>query len=402
MKILDLALLPFNASRSSWWWPDSVGLFLAIATISIGFYVCIYAATQFRGESRSFKFVALAALVIASIVATDLSNTLAFLYIGWVLTSITTVILLWQFDFRRWRQSSAKRALLVFGLVDLILGIAVLAYYHQWIHDPAWLIAAVWFAAAGRAGLITRRSWVVATINTPTPVSALLHAGVVNAGAILIYRANHLVGDDRWIRIVAAGVCISSLIALAPRINHRADLKGQLAASTVSQMAFMLFAIACGWPLLAFTHLIGHGIYKAGRFMGSGSAIWRRARLRRFRGPRNSLGVPQKIVGALFLALVSWGLGYGLDADARVMVAVFVPAVIALWWSWSGHRNPRNYLGALFLGAVLVIYGGFVDLIHNLLGNDLHWNGWQCSWWFMGAVVIGLSAVTRVQERIAG
>ena len=101
----------------------------------------------------------------------------------------------------------------------------------------------------------------------------------------------------------------------------------------MAQMAFMLLAVGLGWSLLALTHLVGHGLYKAGRFMAAGGATEARARLRR----RSATGTQQtlrwRIGGAVGILLVAWAAAQAIGADGFAAMAVFGPAAAVVWWA---------------------------------------------------------------------
>ena len=132
-------------------------------------------------------------------------------------------------------------------------------------------------AALSRSAQIPFHRWLPATLAAPTPVSALLHAGVVNAGGILLVRLAPLASSElaRGLTILA-GVVTWSYGAVIMLVKP--DIKGALAHSTMAQMGFMILTCGLGLWAAAVFHLVAHGFYKATLFLSSGSAIARQRR----------------------------------------------------------------------------------------------------------------------------
>jgi NADH:ubiquinone oxidoreductase subunit 5 (subunit L)/multisubunit Na+/H+ antiporter MnhA subunit len=397
---------------SAWWGTDRLGLTLAIVALVIGLCASRFALRQFEGEKRGGAILASSLAVVASLVATDLARNLAALAISWIVTSACTVALLKVASDHR-KSSPARRTLLAFGVADglMVAGVLVASSLHGGISLTApltdrasglaagVLLGAATVAACARAGLSLGRSWVTATISAPTSVSALLHAGVVNAGALLLLRVEGVTGTIWVFSATLAVVCITVLVALAPRIHARPDLKGQLAASTISQMAFMLLAVALGWPLLAITHLVGHGIYKAGRFMAAGGATEARARLRRRDPAGAQLFDRSRVAGCIGLLSVASAAGLAVGADGLAAMGVVGPAAAVVWWQRTKTPLRGPLLTWVLLAAGLAAYGSVIAGAQAVLGDALPPEIWRAPWWSLGAAVGFVAIVTGWRRR---
>ena len=219
-------------------------------------------------------------------------------------------------------------------------------------------------AALARASQVPLPMWLPGTLSAPTPTSALLHAGVVNAGAILLLRSLDLVAAApaaMWLLAIASLVTIAASLAA---LRTRRDVKGALAVSTSAQMGFMLLAIAVGAPLAALTHLVGHTLYKSARFLGVGDAIGASVRRRSYapsvagwpQGFRVASSVVIGVAAGGLAALVfhgaeAWMVGGALAATAGIACWAWlgrVPAGVAPARRWprldrsTGRRLPRH------------------------------------------------------------
>ena len=394
----------------SWWSTDPIGLFLAMGTLTIGLCVCAYTWRQFDGEQRGGPLLSASIIVIASVIATDFAATFAALALSWTVTSLSTIMLLglgagWR------RHAPARRAAVTFAIADctLVIGFVVATSLSRLsLAAPldlrvagagavVALVAAV-IAAVLRAGMGAGRSWVSATVNAPTSISALLHAGVVNAGALLLIRVQAVTGSGPLFGVLLSSLCAAQLLVLAPRIHARVDLKGQLATSTIAQMAFMLLALALGWPALALTHLFGHGLYKAGRFMASAGAVETRARFRR-RQPRGSqLGVGTRAMSALLLLVGCLSIGAGVGGDVLAVSAVLAPAVVVIWWTRTAVAVRAAITFWIGLLSAALVYELIVWVVTTTLAETVPSGAWRAPWWTLGVATVAIAALNRVRQ----
>ncbi len=133
-------------------------------------------------------------------------------------------------------------------------------------------------AALSRSAQIPFHRWLPATLAAPTPVSALLHAGVVNAGGVLLIKLSSLVTASGLAQAATIVAGVATLAYGAVVMLVKPDIKGALVHSTMAQMGFMILTCGLGLWAAAVFHLVAHGFYKATLFLSSGSAIAYRRR----------------------------------------------------------------------------------------------------------------------------
>jgi NAD(P)H-quinone oxidoreductase subunit 5 len=128
-------------------------------------------------------------------------------------------------------------------------------------------------AAMIQSALVPFHGWLLSSMTAPTPVSAFMHAGLVNAGGLLLARFAPVVAGVPEVMLAVVGLgAISALLAQAWMLVQ-VDVKRQLGCSTVAQMGFMVLQCGLGYFAAAIAHLILHGFYKAYLFLSSGSAV---------------------------------------------------------------------------------------------------------------------------------
>jgi NAD(P)H-quinone oxidoreductase subunit 5 len=187
-------------------------------------------------------------------------------------------------------------------------------------------------------------SWLPDTMETPTPVSAFMHAGIINAGGFLVVRLAP---------VFAAAPRASALLAVAGALTAafgavvmlaQPSVKRALAYSTIAQMGFMILQCGVGAYGLALLHIAAHSLYKAHAFLTAGSTIGAVPRAAvPLRAPALTFGV---LAGALLVALgatAAHALAPGLPAGSRVFGVVLAVAVAyglaRIWAAGAGARS---------------------------------------------------------------
>jgi NAD(P)H-quinone oxidoreductase subunit 5 len=172
-----------------------------------------------------------------------------------------------------------------------------------------------------RTALFPVHGWLIQVMEAPTPVSALLHAGVVNLGGYVLIRFAPLLeaaATARWL-LVAFGLGTALLAGLV--MLTRISIKVRLAWSTVAQMGFMVLECGLGLYTLAALHLIGHSLYKAHAFL-SASTVVQQSKLRMMRGSAETSAFSLMAAPALAVSTV-------------VLIQLFVTGTTWPWW-WNG------------------------------------------------------------------
>jgi formate hydrogenlyase subunit 3/multisubunit Na+/H+ antiporter MnhD subunit len=171
--------------------------------------------------------------------------------------------------------------------------------------DPLVLVAGVLLlvAVAARSGQLPLSRWLPLSVVAPAPVSALLHAGIVNAPIVLLVRLEPVWEPHAALVVGLFALGTATAVATFPRLLVRADVKSRLAWSTTAQMGFALALVAVGAHAAAVLHVVLHGVYKAAAFLVAGDQL---SRARRDRLPVT--GPVTRRRGAVGGGLVALGL----------------------------------------------------------------------------------------------
>lgn len=319
---------------------DAVSVTMATLVAFIGWVVVRYSLTYLDGEARQGRFLGWLCLTLASVLLLVTAGDLVQLVLAWVGAGLFLQRLLLFYPDRLAARRAARKARIVSRLGDLALvGAAILMAAAYGTTDIGTILAEARAGAGGTpavcaAGLAALAAvlksaqfpvhgWLTEVMEAPTPVSALLHAGVINAGGFLLIRLADvmLLAPGILALLVVVGgftALFGSLVMLT-----QPAVKTSLAWSTVAQMGFMI--LQCGLALfpLALLHIVAHSLYKAHSFLASGGAVERVTAIRR-PGP---VAIPDAgAVGRAFLtALVIYvfiGLAFGLTHKSPQIIAL--------------------------------------------------------------------------------
>jgi NAD(P)H-quinone oxidoreductase subunit 5 len=269
---------------------DRVTSTIALLVTSIGLVAFRYAGRCLRGDRRQVEFQCWMAATVACAFALSLADALPLLVIAWIAVGTCLDRLLRFFTDRPEAIATARRMLTLSRVGDVLMIAACLVAWRAWGSSTISDVAATAPAAGGSPALATfalvlcvavaiksaqvpMHQWLPDTTEAPTPVSALLHAGIVNAGGALLIRLAPVIEcvPEAWLLLSACGTM--SIVATAPATWFHARVKTALAWSTVSQMGFMLVQCALLAFPAALLHILGHGLYKAWSFMRSGEPL---------------------------------------------------------------------------------------------------------------------------------
>ena len=368
---------------------DRLAVVLLLLIFGVSAIVQSFAIRYLAGDPRAAWFAGGAGLLTAASAGLVTVDSLVGLATFWTLAGAALCLLLgmyWQLPSAR---DGVRRTVTAFVIGDLALWTAVVLATATWGYidlratAPSDLAGAalpmvalgVVVAALSRSAQIPFHRWLPATLAAPTPVSALLHAGVVNAGGILLIRLAPLSADDaaRALTILAgaATMVYGALIMLV-----KPDIKGALVNSTTAQMGFMILTCGLGLWAAAVIHLVAHGFYKATLFLSSGSAVAARRR-HEWAPPTATLTRGQLTVNAVAaLALPGLAIAAALAlvplpagdhaAEQALLIFAFATGAAAAW----GWLRRRPGLTGMAAGAAALVPAaiGYVAIINAVSG----------------------------------
>ncbi len=299
----------------------------------IGYLVTEYSRNYLAGDQRQNAFMGDLLLTVAAAVVVGTAGNLLQLWIGWVGMSLALHRLLVFYRDRRVARVAARKKFMVARLGDAMLGIAFIALWQSFgTADIASILASastlsqagplvrvavllIALAAILKSAQFPMHGWITEVMDAPTPVSALLHAGIVNAGGFLLFRFADVVvlspGSMQLLLLVGGFSALFGSLVMTTQTN----IKATLAWSTIAQMGFMLLQCGFGSFASAGLHLVAHSLYKAHSFLASGTAVEHAEIQRAVDGDRRPGALP--LLASLVAALGTF-FGVGLLFDHSI------------------------------------------------------------------------------------
>jgi NADH-quinone oxidoreductase subunit L len=324
---------------------DALSLVFVLLITGVGSLIHVYSIGYMAADQDRRRFFGYLNLFVASMLVLVLGNNFVTLYLGWEGVGLASYLLIGWYQDRPSAATAAKKAFLMNRVGDVGLAIAIFLMFKYLGtvsyagvfanigHAPPAVITAIalllLLGACGKSGQFPLQAWLPDAMEGPTPVSALIHAAtMVTAGVYLVARANPIFNDTATGRLVVALVgTVTLLIGCVVGCAYD-DIKKVLAYSTVSQIGYMMLAVGLG-PFgyaLGIMHLLTHGFFKAGLFLGAGSVMHGmndEVDMRKFGGLYKWMPITFVTFGLGYLALIGFPFLSGYFSKDAIIEAAF-------------------------------------------------------------------------------
>lgn len=347
---------------------DPLAAVFVLLITGVGFLIHLYAVGYMAEDPGRRKFFGYFNLFVAAMLLLVLGNNYVMLYFGWEGVGVASYLLISFWYNRPSAATAGKKAFIMNRVGDAGLAVAIFLLfatlgtvnYSEVAEGVTSLSSGVTLAlglllligACGKSGQFPLQAWLPDAMEGPTPVSALIHAAtMVTAGVYLIARSNPIFNANSTAQafVVAVGaltLVIGCIIGCA-----KDDIKRVLAWSTVSQIGYMFLGVGLGGAAyaLAIIHLLAHGFFKAGLFLGAGSVMHGmhdQVDIRRFGGLWKYMKITWATFGVAWLAIIGIPPLSGFFTKDPIIVAAFERP------GWTGWL----YGGAALLGAGLTAF----------------------------------------------
>lgn len=382
-----------------WLYIDRLSVMMLMLVAFIGAVVIRYSRHYLDGDPGQGRFFKWLALTIAAVMSLVIAGHFIVFVLAWILTSLCLHQLLLFYPKRQGAQIAARKKFVFSRLGDFALILAGIWLYQVFgtlefrelfsvankpVADNGLLNAAAFALIIGaviKSAQFPFHSWLPEVMETPTPVSALMHAGIINAGGFLVIRMSHiLVQAPAALHLLAVIGTITALFGSLVMLTQT-SIKKSLAFSTVGQMGFMMLQCGLGAFSSAMLHIVAHALYKAHAFLSSGSVvdIARSAWAPPVRDNRH----PGELLLAFMAALALTVGGAGLfdltfqeEPGIVLLGAILQMALTYLLWNTLAHHAGPLQIGKALLiasGVSLLYFGlqtGFLHLLHaNIAGQ---------------------------------
>lgn len=374
---------------------DSLGAVMLSMIVLLAFIVMRYSLNYLDGDSRQHIFLSRLCMTIAPVLLMVLSGSLGALLFAWVWTSFSLQQLLIFYRDRPRARLAVRKKFIVARIGDLCLSASFILLYVtfdsanlqtifdsfsiQSIASPVFEIATLLLCIAAilKSAQFPTYGWLIEVMETPTPVSALLHAGLLNAGPFLIVRMAALINMSQLAPVILITVGGGTALIASVAFLTQPAIKTALGYSSVAHMGFMLLICGLGVYPAAILHLVAHSFYKAHAFLSSGSVV-DSVKTDRVNIPQRS-GRPSRIILGLATSMIMylafaylWGateLSFALWATGLIIVLgtsqILIPVLD------SAGKWQVIFLACMMSSMVTLAFFSLESSMHAILNSQL-------------------------------
>lgn len=393
---------------------DPLSMTFVLLVTFVGSLIHVYSVAYMEHDPDRRRFFAYLNFFVASMLTLVLSDSYVALFFGWEGVGLASYLLIGFWNHELPNAVAAKKAFVMNRVGDLGLLLAVMSMYAEFNSmkfvdvlgasrsgdmTAGWATAIGLFlllAACGKSAQFPLQAWLGDAMAGPTPVSALIHAAtMVTAGVYLIVRSGAIFVASPTAQLCVAIVGAITLLFGAIVGCAKDDMKKVLAASTMSQIGYMMLGAGLGpigWTLAIF-HLFVHGFFKAQLFLGAGSvmhAMNEQVDIRRFGALSQVMKVSWICFGIAWLAILGIPPFSGFFSKEPIIAAAFNAAAFGTGGAWIfglvamiGAGITSFYMSRLFF---MIFHGEKRWTTQFDGGSDVHPH--EASWLMNGPIVV--------------
>jgi NADH-quinone oxidoreductase subunit L len=432
---------------------DQLSICFVLLITGVGSLIHIYSVAYMAEDPDRRRFFAYLNLFLAAMLLLVVADNFVGLYAGWEGVGLASYLLIGFWYHKPTAATAAKKAFVMNRVGDAGLALAIFVIFanfgtlsYSGVFGQAagashsaltWIGLLLLSGACAKSAQVPLQAWLGDAMEGPTPVSALIHAAtMVTAGVYLIVRSNPLysLSPDARLGVIIVGavtLMFGAIIGCA-----KDDIKRALAASTMSQIGYMVLAAGLGPAGYAFAilHLLTHGFFKAGLFLGSGSIIHamdEEQDMRHYGGLRSALPITFATFGLGYLAIIGvppfagffskdaiieaalgaggaggWILGGAALLGAGITAFYMTRVMLMTFFGekrWAADAHPHEAPALMTWPMILLAVGSVFS------GGLLGWGGTLQHWlepvttfeestpvapsWVISAVAVGVVAV---------
>ncbi|MFJ9741112.1 NADH-quinone oxidoreductase subunit L [Streptomyces sp. NPDC101166] len=353
---------------------DQLSMTFVLLITGVGSLIHLYSVGYMEHDERRRRFFGYLNLFLAAMLLLVLADNYLLLYVGWEGVGLASYLLIGFWQHKPSAATAAKKAFLVNRVGDVGLSIAIMLMFTTFgtfafgpllgTQEKAGLAGdasegqltaialMLLLAACGKSAQVPLQSWLGDAMEGPTPVSALIHAAtMVTAGVYLIVRSAAIFNAAPDAQLVVTVVGAVTLLFGAIVGCAKDDIKKALAGSTMSQIGYMVLAAGLG-PIgyaFAIMHLVTHGFFKAGLFLGAGSVMHGmndEVDMRKYGGLRKYMPITFVTFGLGYLAIIGFPGLSGFFSKDKIIEAAFA----------KGGTEGWILGGCALLGAAITAY----------------------------------------------
>lgn len=410
---------------------DGVSGLMFLLVSFLGVVVTRFSIRYLDGDPQQGAYFRWLGFTLGAVSVLVLAGNLVLFFAAWVMTSFGLHHLLLHYKERPWARRAAWTKFAISRVGDVFLLAAMVLVYREFgsyhladilaaakqVTDPSWQLSLVgWFLVLGavtKSAQFPVHFWLPETMEAPTPVSALMHAGIVNAGGYMLVRWSPLVVHAPAALATLAVIGGFTAVFAGLVMMTQANVKRSLGYSTIAQMGFMMLQCGLGAFSAAMLHIVAHSLYKAHAFLRTGDA-WRVEGIPETtessvsqteragwstRWQQVELAFVTVVTGGVFaLSAGLLGMEVGAKAGGIALGAIFSIALAS--WLVQAYRTSWQVVGKTSLVAVMLVAAYLLSfsIVNAVTGAYLPVATNFTALGIVGGVMVGSFAVLAILQ----
>lgn len=389
-------------------------LFMIVLVSSISFFVHQFASRYLRADVSQGRFMAQLSLLTAAVIFLVMGGNLLTIFLGWEFVGLTLYILLNHYHYDQRANRAAKKEFIInrVGDISFMVAIALSFVYFKsseftvlasppiviwqflgWhLHLQSLIVFLIFIAIMTKSAQFPFHIWLPDTMQAPTPVSAMMHAGIINIGGFLLARLSPYIPLSSFLSDFIYTVGVLSVLFAAFFGLSQHDVKRQLAYSTMGQMGYMIVQAGLGFFTAAVFHLAAHGFFKAYLFLSAGSQIGHKYEHHNSSLRQGLTAIKIFILTFIFIGVYNWFV-YNSLTTSLIILGMFISLAIGQYMSEVSMfrlTKIQKFLIYVLSLMFLLIYVYLIHLVDNYLHGSVVNQDSDVSWYKLAVAILVL------------
>ncbi|TXI92199.1 MAG: hypothetical protein E6Q33_07965 [Neisseriales bacterium] len=377
---------------------DNLSIIMLLLINFVSFIIHRYATSYLASDVTHGRFMAQLSILSGAVSLLALSGNLFTAFLAWQFVGFSLYLLLNHYHYDSNANKAAKKKFIINRIGDFCFLSAVILCYKFYgnsdfdiittnyaelkttfigmhVSVNTLIVVLVLMAVMTKSAQFPFHIWLPDTMQAPTPVSAIMHAGIINSGGFLLTRISPMIAGNLFLTDLIFTIGIITFICASFFILTQSDVKKQLAYSTMGQMGFMIMQCGLGLYAAAIFHLIAHGFFKAFLFLSAGNNLL-------YKEKKADHQMAKVLLSIIFSLVILAGYYFyvkttGNSLNSNLIMAIFISITLAqiLAEIFVMQFNLRNKILAIAVVAlVFAMYMLLVNSTETILSNYINLN----------------------------
>lgn len=378
---------------------DNLSIIMLLLINLVSFIIHRYATSYLASDITQGRFMAQLSILSGAVSFLALSGNLFTAFLAWQFVGFSLYLLLNHYHYDTNANKAAKKKFIINRIGDFCFLCAVILCYRFYgnsdfdiitsnyahlkttflginVSVNSLIIVLVLIAVMTKSAQFPFHIWLPDTMQAPTPVSAIMHAGIINSGGFLLTRISPMIAGNLFLTDLIFTIGVITFVCASFFILTQSDVKKQLAYSTMGQMGFMIMQCGLGLYAAAIFHLIAHGFFKAFLFLSAGNNLLYKEKYsdNQLKKATYSIIVTLAILIGYYFYVKTTGSLLNANLIMAIFISITIAQIIAeilVMKFNSGQKIMAIAMVALFFGIYMLLVNSTEAILLNYINLDL-------------------------------